>query len=100
MEKEGMVEKLTSFLRHRDTLNTPGELFEALGNVMAIADLRQGNNRQLLEVLRLTQYFHCTDLKDFLYAVLGLADDITTNHCDLAIDYSQTIQEILMGLSR
>jgi hypothetical protein len=31
------------------------------------------------------------------YTVLGLADDITTNSCDLAIDYSRTIQEILIG---
>ena len=99
MEKKGCGGQ-PSLLHRPDTLDTPGEFFKGLGNVMVITDLRQGNNRQPLEVLQLIHYFNCTDFKDILYAAFGPADDITANRCDLPIDNSQTIQEILMGLSR
>jgi Heterokaryon incompatibility protein (HET) len=104
MEQEKIVDTITILHQRshsqegRDT--SLGDSFEALGNVTAISNLRHGEDLQLLEVLRLTHYFMCTDFKDFLYAVLGLADDITTRHCDLPIDYSQSIQQILIGLSK
>jgi hypothetical protein len=104
MENEKMVDKITILhQRSHDAKrwDTPrGDSFEALGNIMAIVKLRERNNLPLLEILQLTHYFMCTDFKDFLYAVLGLANDITTNHCDLPIDYSQSIQKVLIGLSK
>lgn len=103
LEDERMTSVLTTLhgLSHdQKHWGDRGNSLESIVNVLAIANLRQGSSLQLLNVLQRTHYFTCTDLKDSLYAVLGLADDITTNHCDFRIDYSQSIQQILMGLSK
>jgi hypothetical protein len=96
----GVITRLDSRSHASESWGDQKDSFHSIGNVVAIAKLRQGSSLGLLDVLRRTHYFNFTKFEDALYAVLGLANDITTNHCDLAIDYSQTVQEILTGLSR
>jgi hypothetical protein len=96
----GIITRLDSRSHASESWDDQKDSFHSVGNVVAIAKLRQGSSLELLDVLQRTHYFSVTKFEDALYAVLGLANDITRNNCDLAIDYSQTIQEILTGLSR
>lgn len=65
-----------------------GSVFQ-ISNILAIDNLRRDSGRPLLEVLDSTSFFVCSDIKDFLYAVLDLAGDVTTARYGLGVDYGQ-----------
>lgn len=72
----------------------------AITNIVAMEDLRSGKNRALLDIIDATNWFLCTDPHDYLYSVLGLADDFMPESNVLRIDYSLTIPDMLKSLSR
>ena len=59
--------------------------------------LRNGNGMRLPELLLSARESHCTDPKDQIYALLGLAAD--AGDCSVKLDYSQDVTKIYQEIT-
>lgn len=86
----------------RNLLNSHIILFDkvaiiALNNVALMIGFRDVQFT-LCELLFATRMFLCTDPRDHIYALLGLASDIRTGYKSLSIDYSSSVTTIMHQL--
>ncbi|XXH02833.1 hypothetical protein Hte_009220 [Hypoxylon texense] len=57
---------------------------------------RRNRSMPLVRLVHCTQYYQATDLRDKLYALLGMASDISPD--DIIPDYTKSVQDVFLDL--
>jgi hypothetical protein len=66
------------------------------GRLEALKAVREQGNQGIIYLLLLTRCFDATDLRDKIFALVGLASDVD----EAFVDYSKSCEEVLTQLSR
>jgi Heterokaryon incompatibility protein (HET) len=78
-----------------DPASADQNAFTALDNVIMIALVRQGGiTRSLPHLLYTTRNFACRDPRDHIFALLGLARDVSPSDVELRPEYTTSASEI------